>query len=222
LKGINQKPREKFSGFFDDILKFFRCQGIILTFIIMKIKSTLLMLLVFFLAVNSCKEVEEPGVPPVTDDPVNKDPDPINVPTTEISVEIPEGTSLNLTGMNVLANTFSFSIDGSGKSKIAFQPGQPQMAFLMDAEEEVILSGFISDINKKLSVASTVEVLLYFRSGAFLMPFEFRERYINEISTVKGFDALTEKLEAAFKQNPVNFSSGTYIPILDEFLGTCS
>ena len=179
----------------------------------MKFKSSLLLLLAFFLAVGSCKETETP-----IDDPVNKVPDPINVPTTELSIEIPEGTSLNLTGMNVVANTFTFPVDGSSKSKIAFQPGQPQMAFLMDAQDRVILSGFISDANKKLSVASTAEVLIYLRSGAFILPFEFRERYITEISTVKGFDELIEKLEVAFKQNPDTFSSGTYISIIDEFL----
>ena len=179
----------------------------------MKFKSSLLLLLAFFLAVGSCKETETP-----IDDPVNKDPDPINVPTTELSIEIPEGTSLNLTGMNVVANTFTFPVDGSSKSRIAFQAGQPQMAFLMDAQDRVILSGFISDANKKLSVASTVEVLLYFRSGAFILPFEFREKYISEISSVNGIKELNEKLEAVFKQNPVNFSSGAYIPLLDEFL----
>ncbi|MFN3997526.1 hypothetical protein [Algoriphagus sp.] len=179
----------------------------------MKLNSTLILLLSIFLAVSSCKEIETPN-----NDPVNNDPVPVNVPTAEISIEIPEGTTLNLNGMKVVANTFSFPVGDSGKSKIAFQPGQPQMAFLMDAQDRVIFSGFISDANKKLSVASTAEVLIYFRSGAFILPFGFREKYIAEISTVKEFDALIGKLEALFKQNPINFSSGIYLPLLDEFL----
>jgi len=173
----------------------------------MKIKSTLKLLLVFLLAANSCKKDDD-----------NKNPEPINVPTTAISIEIPEETSLNLAEMNVVANTFSFPVEGSNESKIAFQPGQFQMAFLMDAQDNIILSGFISDANKKISVASTLEVLIYFRSGAFMLPFEFREKYISEIASVEGFNELTEELEEDFKQNPGYFSTSDYIPLLDEFL----
>lgn len=179
----------------------------------MKRKSTLWLLLVFLLAIGSCKETESPTEAPIAEDPI-----PNDLPTTELTIEVLEGTSLNLTGMNVVANTFSFPVDGSNRSKIAFQPGQLQMAFLMDGRDRVILSGFVSDANKKLSVASTAEVLLYFRSGAFILPFEFREKYISEISSVNGINELNEKLETVFKQNPVNFSSGAYLPILDEFL----
>ncbi len=148
----------------------------------MKFKSTLLLLLAFYLAINSCKDTEEPKLP------VNGDPDIKNVPTLDVSVIIPDGTTLDLSGSQVLANTFDFAVDESKKSKIALQPGQTQLAFLLDKDENVLLSGFINEAKKEISVASSAEVLLYYGSGVFILPFEFREIYLDKVSELAVFD----------------------------------
>ncbi|SMD42981.1 hypothetical protein SAMN00777080_1552 [Aquiflexum balticum DSM 16537] len=178
----------------------------------MNFKSTLLLLLAFFLAINSCKDTEEPNLP------VNGDSDIKNVPTLDVSIIIPDGTTLDLSGSKVLANTFDFAVNESKKSKIALQPGQTQLAFLLDKDENVLLSGFINEAKKEISVASSAEVLLYYGSGAFILPFEFRERYLDKVSELAVFDQFTQDLELAFKQNPSAFSNGSFRPILNAAL----
>lgn len=178
----------------------------------MKLKLFSLTLLFSILVVFSCKDTEDPNLPD-SGDPAN-----INVPTVDVSVIIPDGMTLDLSGAKVLANTFAFNLDGSKKSKVALQSGQTQMAFLLDKDENVLLSGFINEAKKEISVASSAEVLLYYGSGAFILPFEFRERYLDKVSELAIFDQFTQDLELAFKQNPSAFSNGSFRPILDAAL----
>jgi hypothetical protein len=178
----------------------------------MKLKLFSLTILFSLFFVISCKDTEDPNLP------VNGDPDIKNVPTLDVSVVIPEGMTLDLSGSKVLANTFDFAVDESKKSKIALQRSQTQLAFLLDKDENVLLSGFINEERKEISVTSSAEVLLYYGSGAFILPFEFRQRYLDKVTELAVFDQFTKDLESAFKQNPSAFSNGSFRPILNDAL----
>ncbi|KPQ12964.1 MAG: hypothetical protein HLUCCX10_14440, partial [Algoriphagus marincola HL-49] len=85
----------------------------------MKFKYSFLLLLTFFLAINSCKEVEDPDIQPVIEDPVD-DPDTGGVsgfPTIPITVKIPEGMNAGLEGALLYSGIISHPVQANGNSK---------------------------------------------------------------------------------------------------------
>jgi hypothetical protein len=186
----------------------------------MKSKIYLLLFFALFIAVNSCKDAEIPDLPPIADNPgdPDPDPDPINLPTQNIVVVLPSGSSVDLTSARTYANTFDFPITSDGSSKIVLQPGASQLTFLLDAEYRVLLAGFINSNKTELSIASTAEVLFYFGNAGFLLPSEFREKYIKESASIEALSKFKEDLEALFIQNPLSLSQGSFVPKLEAAL----
>lgn len=183
----------------------------------MKSKIYLLLFFAFFLTVNSCKDVEEPDLPPIIDNP-DPDPDPINLPTQNIVVSLPSGSGVDLSAARIYANTFDFPVAGDGSSKIVLQPGASQLTFLLDTEDRLLMAGFINSNKTELSIASTAEVLFYFGNAGFLLPSEFREKYIKESSSIAALTKFREDLEALFVQNPISLSQGSFVPKLEAAL----
>jgi hypothetical protein len=185
----------------------------------MKSKIYFLLFFALFIAVNSCKDAEIPDLPPITENPdPDPDPDPINLPTQNVVVVLPSGGSVDLSASRVYANTFDFSVAADGSSKIVLQPGASQLTFLLDAEDRVLMAGFINSNKTELSIASTAEVLFYFGNAGFLLPSEFREKYIKESSSIEALTKFKEDLEALFIQNPLSLSQGSFVPKLEAAL----
>ncbi|WP_194973453.1 hypothetical protein [Aquiflexum lacus] len=176
----------------------------------MKIKSTLLLLLVFFLAVNSCKEIEEPDIPPVTEDPVD-DPDTPGsetLPTSPINITFPEGTSVNLDDSKVLSGLFEFEVNSSGTSKSYTPSDEYVMAYLLDKEGKAMLMGFLGKGRTEISVKSTAEALIYFGAGLFTLPEEMKDKYFREAASIPEIEELIGQMETTIKQNPLALQQG--------------
>lgn len=182
----------------------------------MKLKSLLLMMLVFFLTIHACKEVEDPTpIGPINEKP---DPDLSNFPTVDIQVVIPEGTNVDLSGAFVVANSFEYSMDAGNKSKVAVLPGEYQLAFLLDAQDRVLLSGFIGPGKQEISTMSTAEVLFFFGTGASALSPAFRKRYMEEAGNLPALSKFKDKITGLFKEDPIAMAEGGFSPVLETAL----
>jgi len=179
----------------------------------MKLKSTLLIFLMVFLAMNACKDLEEPDLPPVSNDPQDPKEDPNTpivetLPTTPVQVLFPEGTSVNLENSKILSGLFEYGISTTGTFRSFVPSDEYVLAYLLDREDRAMLMGFLGKGKTELSARSTAEALVYFGMGIFSLPFELRDKYLSESHTIAELGELTEQLEIMVRQNPLALEQG--------------
>ena len=126
-------------------------------------------LLLFFLVALtiSCQEDTEPANP--TDPTVGENPAG-NDETQDVQIVLPEGSSLDLTGAELLSFGERFPVGNEGKVKAIATPGEGSVTFLLDKNGEIVLMGYLSSDQNKISPQTTADVLLYQGSRLWLIP----------------------------------------------------
>ena len=178
----------------------------------MKAKNKYIPLLVILLIfVNGCKK---------NDNVVNNPSE--NSKTVSVNVSLPEGSNADLTG----ASIFSLGNDSELKSEktgdIPFNAGSVELAYLLDGDNNVLLAGFISDNRKEISVETTTEVMLYYALDYYLLPDNAKQIFLDNVKQVPGFSQLVESISGLFKNDPLMFSKGEYLPTIDEKINEIS
>ncbi|WP_293015145.1 hypothetical protein [Mongoliibacter sp.] len=172
----------------------------------MKPKIYLLLIFAFFLAVNSCKDVEEPDLPPITDNPdpnPNPDPDPSeNLPKLSVTITLPANSDIDLGATSLLTGFIEFPVNESGNASAVIPSGSTRISYLLDDQDNVLLMGFINESQKEISPASTAEVLAYFSSDLVFGPGELDERLFGNFHELPGFKSFSEAVQARISQNP--------------------
>jgi len=188
----------------------------------MKTKIYILLIFTFFLAFNSCKDVEEPGIPPIA---VNPDPDPnpdpepqpTDYPTLDINVVFPENVNPELQGAKVIGGFKEFNIQGNS-SKVFVPQGKSQLAFLQDKDDNILLFGFINDKNKTLSIQSSAEALAFLGFGGFTLPVSVQQKYPDEAASLPGMDEFKRQIEELYKNDHKLFESEKFMSALGDFV----
>ncbi|TVP47139.1 MAG: hypothetical protein EA341_13055 [Mongoliibacter sp.] len=188
----------------------------------MKPKIYLLLFFAFFLAVNSCKDVEEPDLPPITDNPdpdpdPNPEPQPTDYPTLDINVVFPENVSPDLNGAKVIGAFKEHPLQGNS-SKVFVPHGKSQLAFLQDKDDNILLLGFISHKNKTLSIQSSAEALAFIGLGGFTLPSSVQEKYPDEAASLPGMDEFKKKLAGLYASDNKLFETEKFMSALGEFV----
>ncbi|WP_194973454.1 hypothetical protein [Aquiflexum lacus] len=167
----------------------------------MKIKSTLLLLLVFFLAVGSCKETEEPDLPLLTDDPVLQDPAK-DIPTIDLKVILPNGVNVDLSKATLLTGFISYPVSNNGDTKAKINSGTTRITHLLDEQGDVVMMGFVNAQNKEISLESTAQVVAYYSSGVVYGLEDLDVRFFKDFESLPGFDNLKQAIFSGMKGNP--------------------
>jgi hypothetical protein len=188
----------------------------------MKPKIYLLLFFAFFLAVNSCKDVEEPDLPPIIDNPdpdpdPDPDPQPTDYPTMDINVVFPENVSPELEGAKVIGAFKEHPLQGSS-SKVFVPQGKSQLAFLQDKDDNILLLGFINDKNKTLSIQSSAEALAFIGLGGFTLPSSVQLKYPDEAASLPGMEEFKKKLAELYKSDIKLFETEKFMSALGEFV----
>lgn len=159
----------------------------------------LFILLSTFIACKKDKGGSDPTPPPPPPPPP---PTTSSYPTKDIQVELPAGVTIDLTTCEVQSLSVNSKIDNSGKVKIAFNKGYPNIAYLFDKDDKLLMAGFITDTTATIDVASTAKVLLYFSYGVAMQPYEVTQKFITGIETVPGVKDWISQFTTLFKQDP--------------------
>lgn len=166
--------------------------------------------------------MEEPGTPPVTEDPnpnpdPSPDPEPSNLPTLDVNIVFPENVNVDLEGANVIGALKEYPLQGSN-SKVFVPQGKSQLAFLQDKDDNILLLGFINDKNKTLSIQSSAEALAFLGLGGFTLPASVQSRYPDEAASISGMDEFKKKLAEQYANDPMLFNTEKFLSHLETFV----
>ena len=139
---------------------------------------------------------------------------PAGVNSKDVQIILPENSPVDLSTCEVFSLSFRSSVDKGGNAKAAFNTGYPNIAYVFDKDDNVILAGFITDSTTSISAGSTAEVLLYFGMGTTFQPYEIEGKFINGIGKVPGVAEWKTQVEGMFKNDPLMLQKGLFADAL--------
>jgi len=167
-----------------------------------------------FLVILACK----------SDDITMRDDDPVggDFEMVDVKVMLPEDTSINLNSTTILSLGNSESLDENTTGAIPFNSGTVEIAYLLDADNNVLLAGFISDDRKEISVTTTAELMVYYALDYYLLPDQAKSVFLDNVSQANGFNTFVSAIEGLFIQNSLMYADGDYIQALQNLLNQVS
>lgn len=140
----------------------------------------------------------------------------------DVKVELPEGSSIDLSTASLVSLGVAAEIGSNDAASLPFNQGTTELVYLMDADDQVLLLGFITDENKEISVRTTTEAMLYFALDYYLLPESAKSTFLKNIASLPGLDDLTGAIETLFVADPLMYSKGDYKVALDELMSQIS
>jgi len=163
-------------------------------------------ILLFTIFLYSCKD-DETDMP---DDPKKTG------GTVGVEVILPEGSNADFSGAVVYSLGSSSELNSSQTGQLPYNENSTELAYLLDDKNNVLLAGFLSDDRKEISVETTTEVMLYYAFDYYLLPANARKAFLANVKQVPGFTELVTTMSNLFKEDPLMYSKGTYLPKLTE------
>lgn len=160
------------------------------------------------LALSACSDNNATGPDP------NPDPNPPpaegDYKTLDITVTLPEGSAVDLSQTTVMSLSVESEVDANGQAKMAYNEGTTQLGYLFDADDNLLMAGFVNTDQPVINIETTTEVLFYIGFGTIMQPPEIKEKFIAEVRTIPGFDAFAGQIAQLFVTNPRMFQEGVY------------
>ena len=166
------------------------------------------MFLILTLGLISCNEIEDPPSP-ITEAPIGAN-------MVEVQVKLPNDSGVDLKRTKLFSLSVESSVNSEGLSEVPFNSNTIELAYLMDEDDNVLLSGFITDTKREISIESTTEVLFYMSFGTFLQPYEIKEKFIENVRTIPDFNGVNSEIEKLFLADKLMFSKASYAPLMKE------
>ncbi|GAB3011694.1 hypothetical protein GCM10027284_33910 [Cyclobacterium sediminis] len=137
---------------------------------------------------------------------------------TNVQIVLPDESNVNLSKSTLVSLGAYADINKNGTGKVPFNSQTIEIGYLLDADNNVLLAGFISDERKELSIETTAEVILYYGLGYYLLPDNAKSAFLNSIGQSSGFSKFVEELQSLFRSNTLFYSQGSYEQILQNFI----
>ncbi|UZD22869.1 hypothetical protein PBT90_05485 [Algoriphagus halophytocola] len=163
----------------------------------------------------SCQDDTEPLTP--TNPPTGQNPEK-NFTLQDVQIQLPEGSSLDLTGSELLSFGESFPVENDGKTKAIKIPSVGQIAYLFNSEGQLLLAGYLSEDQKALSPATTANYLIYLASGYWLSEADLASPFFKNIGNYEEVKAWQDEFEEMWKTDPKLLSGNSYQAPLQELM----
>ncbi|AKP52892.1 hypothetical protein [Cyclobacterium amurskyense] len=137
---------------------------------------------------------------------------------TNVQILLPDGSNVDLSKSTLVSLGANADINANGIGKVPFNSQTIEIGYLLDADNNVLLAGFISDQRKELSIETTAEVILYYALGYYLLPDSAKSAFLNSIGQSTDFSNFVEEMQTLFRSNPLFYSQGSYEQILQNFI----
>lgn len=166
-------------------------------------------LFIFFLVflTLSCQEETEPTNPPLA-----------NFETQAVQIVLPEESSVDLNGAKLLSFGESFPVAADGKTKAVLLPNTGQIAYLFNKEGLLVMAGYITKEENKLSPATSALYLVYLASGYWLSSEDLASPFFQNIVKLEPVQDWQSEFEELWKSNPSLLSGDTFMGPLGELM----
>ncbi len=158
---------------------------------------------------------------PITDDDIyqgDENPTGSTVEMVDVQILLPENSSVDFTTGTLVSLGANSDIDTKGAGNLPLNSGTIEVGYLLDADNNVLLAGFISDERKELSVETTAEIILYYALGYYLLPDSAKSAFLKSIGQNPSFPNFVKEIQTLFTSDPFFYSNGGYEPALQNFL----
>ncbi|MEM8999837.1 MAG: hypothetical protein AAGB24_06200 [Bacteroidota bacterium] len=148
---------------------------------------------------------------PTDDDPGEDSTGEFNPVEVEVSVALPDDSNIDLTTTEIVSLAETFKVDASGTATLPLFEKKKTFVYLINENEEILLTGFLSNEQKKLSIESTAVSTLFYGLGIVFLTEEIRNIYFNEITQDEAFVSSLNALEKLFVQDGIGISNSSKI-----------
>lgn len=183
-----------------------------------------------FLAIIACSSNDNENDMGTDDDIAQTDDDPKTddgpvggaFEMVDVQIRLPEASNLDPSSGTLVSLGAGSSVDAEGKGSVPMNLGTIEVAYLLDTENNVLLSGFISEERKEVSVETTAELMVYYALGYHLLPESAKAAFVKGVQQVPGFTDFVNEIQTLFNENPLMYSAGDYETALQGFLDRLS
>lgn len=146
------------------------------------------------------------------------DGDPIAIPyeMAEVKVVLPPGSTVDLSTMSVVTLGQSAKLNDTDIGELPFNANSIELGYLIDADNNILLLGLISDDRKEISVKTTAEAILYYGLGYYLLPDRAKKPFLEGVGQIDDFAGFVEDIGELFVEDPLQYSKGAYLQVLNE------
>lgn len=175
-------------------------------------KILLLHFIALSILVVACKKDTKP-----TDEPLP--PAPTDYATKEVQVVLPK-PGIDLSTCMALSYSTTAALNSQGKVRVAYEPGSSTIAYILDANNNLLMAGFITDSTAVINTQSTAKVLLYYAYQVPLQPYPITPYFINHIHEVQGVSGWYKEFDSLFSKDPLIVSNGNFAAPLKKTIET--
>lgn len=173
--------------------------------------------LVLFTLIIGCNKDDDIIIskdPEQKEDP--KVPDSGDAPLTDVSIVVPNGSSLDFSKTKLHSYFKEFDVQASGSSQAILNKDGRTLTLLLDTDKNILLMGFVSDSINELSVRSTLEASFYLGLGTMYLPNEVKDKYFENFNTLPGLDELVSESTSMFAKDHRYFGSEGFQKIIEQ------
>lgn len=135
---------------------------------------------------------------------------------SDVAVEVilPSGSGTDLSEATLVSLGAFSPVADDNTGILPFINGSAELAYLVDAEDNLMMAGFLTDNRKEVSMATTAEVMLYMALDYYLLDEAVKPPFLNSVRQIAGFDGFVSDLETLFASNPTMYQDGDYLDAL--------
>lgn len=134
----------------------------------------------------------------------------------DVQVIVPDGAAVDISTTTLFTLANAVTVDAGGKATVPFNVGTSEIAYLLDAENNLLLAGFLTDDRKEVSISTTTEVMLFFGMASSLRGSAYKDFFVKEARNISGFNELVTGIQNLFLDNALMFTEGTYTTLISD------
>ena len=136
--------------------------------------------------------------------------------SADISIVLPAGTSLDLSKTHLSTLGEDYPINGDGTVKVSILKDSKTFVMVSNADNKIVLYGFVSPDRSELNMTTQLEASLYFQIGVFAQFKEIQDKYLTEFQDLPEIKPFVEELGTQYQSNPLFLLTTEYGTWLQE------
>lgn len=146
-------------------------------------------------------------------------PSPAPDGTIEVTVRLPDGSSLDPAELTVLSMLVPAPVDADGRAYALHAPGNVNTVYVLDRDDDVVMAAFIDDRRREVTAETTAETLLYYGLGSTLRDFAVQTQIRTALTSSVGFSRWASTVGAGIVADAKYVGRGAFTEDLARYIG---